>query len=236
MKKQKLSEKQQVSNSNDSSLNGFDQYSSNLRFNLVPETIIHKLSGEDETQRLQAIKQLEQIVKNIKEIKVIYPYYQDFIAYVNNFVDDLNYEIRLGSLKILTVFIEKLGANVNQCYKVICSCAKQVMSQTHQSKPIKQLLVNVLMLTIENMFNPILVLETLLEKIKDRSAKAREEFLNIITAALLKYSSEKFDSLRKVFNQVVPLLCDIKRNVRHSALECIAVIYSKLKQTVIIFT
>ena len=227
-KKSKQSEKK---NSSQQNSEANDQFSSSLRFNLVPELIIQKLSGEDETQRLQAIKQLEQIVKNIKDIKTIYPYYQDFVGYVNNFVDDLNYEIRLGSLKILSLFIDKLGSNVNQCYKIICSCARQVMSQTHQSKPIKQALISILMLTIDNMFNPILILESLLEKIKDRNSKAREELLNIITAALLKYSNEKFDSLRKIFNQVVPLLCDIKRNVRHATLECIAVIYSKLKQT-----
>ena len=45
------------------------------------------------------------------------------------------------------------------------------------------------------------------------------------------YPNDKFDPLRKIFFQVAALLCDIKRNVRHAALECIAVIYSKLKQT-----
>ena len=151
---------------------------------------------------------------------------------MNNFVDDPNYEVRLASLKILNVFIQKLGPNVNQCYKVICNCARQVMSQTHQSKTLKQSLNNMLLVTIENMKNPILVLECLLDKIKDRSAKAREEFLNIIITAVLKFPNDKFDSLRKIFFQVAPLLCDIKRNVRHAALECIAVLYSKLKMAV----
>jgi hypothetical protein len=204
---------------------------SSMKFNLIPQFIMQKLSGEDEIQRLQAIRQLEISVLNLPDIKSVYPYYQDFISYMNNFVDDPNYEVRLASLKILCTFIEKLGNHVNQCYKVICSCARQVMSQTHQSKPIKQSLNTMLLLTIENMLNPILILECLLDKIKDRNAKAREEFLNIIMAAVLKYPSDKFDPLRKIFFQVAALLCDIKRNVRHAALECIAVIYSKLKQT-----
>ena len=183
-----------------------------------------------QVQRLQAIRQLELTVKSISDIKVVHPYYQEFIAYMNNFVDDANYEVRLCSLKILCIFIQKLDTNVNQCYKVICACARQVMSQTHQSKPIKQSLNTMLLLTIENMKNPILILDCLLDKIKDRSAKAREEFLNIIMGAILKYPSDKFEPLRKIFYQVTALLCDIKRNVRHAALECVAVIYYKLKQ------
>jgi hypothetical protein len=213
--------------------NNNNNNSINLKFNLINDNIVKKLSGEDEIQRLQAIKDLEQTVKNIIDIRSIYPYYQDFIIFMNDFVDDSNYEIRLASLKLLTLFIEKLDTNVNQCFKAICQCARQVMSQTHQSKTIKQALNTMLLLTIDNMTNPVLVLECLLYKIKDRSAKAREEFLNIIiTAVLIKFSDDKYDSLRKVFFQVVPLLCDIKRNVRHAALECIAVLFTKIKQTV----
>ena len=208
---------------------------SNMKFNLIPGRILQKLSGEDEVQRLQAIKQLENSVNSLGDIKIVYPYYQDFIVYMNNFVDDPNYEVRLASLKVLCTFIEKLGSNVNQCYRVICNCARQVMSQTHQSKNMKQSLNTMLLLTIESMSSPILVLECLLEKIKDRSAKAREEFLNIIIIAALKFPNEKIDSLRKIFFQVAPLLCDIKRNVRHAALECIVILYSKLKQVVSIF-
>ena len=216
------------SNDVDAKISNTDEYK-NMKFNLIPSNILHKLSGEDEIQRLYAIHQLESSVINLNDIKQVYPYYQDFIIYMNNFVDDPNYEVRLASLKILNVFIAKLGNNVNQCYKVICNCARQVMSQTHQSKTLKQSLNSMLLVTIENMKNPILVLECLLDKIKDRSAKAREEFLNIIITAVLKFPNDKFDSLRKIFFQVAPLLCDIKRNVRHAALECIAVLYSKLK-------
>ena len=204
----------------------------NLKYNIIGNHVISALSGEDEMQRLQAIKQLELTVKAIPDINIVSPYFQEFIVYMNNFVDDSNYEVRLCSLKILCIFIQKLQNNVNQCYKVICACARQVMSQTHQSKPIKQSLNTMLLLTIENMKNPILILDCLLDKIKDRSAKAREEFLNIIMGAILKYPSDKFEPLRKIFYQVVSLLYDIKRNVRHAALECIAVIYFKLKQIV----
>lgn len=214
-------------------LNNNSSNANNLKFNLINDNIVKKLSGEDEIQRLQAIKDLEQTVRNITDIRSIYPYYQDFIIFMNDFVDDSNYEIRLASLKLLTIFIEKLDTNVNQCYKAICQCARQVMSQTHQSKTIKQALNTMLLLTIDNMTNPVLVLECLLYKIKDRSAKAREEFLNIIiTAVIIKFSDDKYDSLRKVFFQVVPLLCDIKRNVRHAALECIAILFTKIKQNV----
>ena len=107
------------------------------------------------------------------------------------------------------------------------------MSQTHQSKSVKQILTTILMLTIDSMRSQppaVVVLECLLERIKDRNAKAREEFVNIVTAAVLRFGGEKFDSLRKVLLLVVPLLCDIKRNVRHAALECIVALFTTMRK------
>lgn len=206
-----------------------------LRYNFIPASITQNLAGENEIQRLQAMSQLEQCVKEILDIKKVYPHYQDFIQFMNNYVDDLNYEMRVSALRILSLFVQKLGTNVNQCYKAICSCARSVLSQTHQSKTMKQYLTSMLIMTIDLMINPVFVFDSLLERIKDRPAKAREEILNIITASVLKFSSDKFDSLRKVFYQVVPLMCDIKRNVRHAALESIAVLYVKIKENVSIY-
>ena len=206
---------------------------SQLKFNLIPNSIIQKLSGEDELQRQQAIKQLEDKLANVDDINTMNPYHQDFLNYMTKFVDDPNYEIRVGALKIVYMFVEKLNPiHINQSFKAICNCARQVMSQTHQSKTIKQYLNSTLLYTIDKMKNAIVILECLLDKIKDRNAKAREECLNVIIAALLKFPGDKFDPLKKIFFQVAPLLCDIKRNVRHAALECIAVLFFRLRPTV----
>ncbi|CAF0703596.1 unnamed protein product [Brachionus calyciflorus] len=207
-----------------------EELEENMKFNLIPSRVLQKLSGEDELQRLQAINQLEENVKNLKDVKIMYPYYQDFIVYLSNFVDDSNYEIRLGSIRVLSQFIGKLGINGQQCYKAICACARNVMSQTHQSKTIRQSLTLMIILTLENMSSPVLILESLMEKIKERSAKTREEILNLVIACVLRYPSDKYESLRKIFFLVSPLLCDIKRNIRHAALESLTVILNRLKQ------
>jgi uncharacterized protein YaaR (DUF327 family) len=212
-----------------------------FKFNFIAPAIIQNLSGENEAQRLQAISQLEASVKNLTDIKKVYPHYQEFIQFMNQFVDDANYEVRVCSLKILCAFIQKLGPNVNLCishvhtYDVICEMARTVVSQTHQSKTIRQYLTSMILVTIDFMAMPAFVLEGLLDKVKDRPAKAREEILNIIIASVLKFPGDKFESLRKVFYQVVPLLCDIKRNVRHAALECIAVLYTRIRDNVSCF-
>ncbi len=224
--------------------NGFNSAPNNsgLKFNFIAPNIVQNLSGgENEVQRLQAINQLEASVKNVTDIKKVYPHYQDFILFMNQFVDDTNYEIRVCSLKILCTFIQKLGPNVNLCidhvytYHVICDTARHVVSQTHQSKTIKQYLTSLILITVDFMAMPVLVLDSLLEKIKDKPAKAREEILNIIIAAVLKFPGDKFESLQKVFFHVVPLMCDIKRNVRHAALECIAVLYTRIRDNVSLF-
>ncbi len=140
-------------------------------------------------------------------------------------------KVRVGALEILFNFVKKLKTFIETCYKVICNCARQVMSQTHQSKIMKQLIMNIMLLSIENIKNPNLIIESLLDRIKDKSAKAREECINIVIASLIKYGSYKFD-LIFIFKRIFPLLFDIKRNVRLTALECVAVLFHKLKEKV----
>jgi hypothetical protein len=91
--------------------------------------------------------------------------------------------------------------------------------------------MNIMLLSIENMKNPNLIVESLLDRIKDKSSKAREECLNILIAALIKYGSHKFDLL-SMFKRIFMLLFDIKRSVRLAALECVVVLFSKLKDRV----
>jgi hypothetical protein len=197
------------------------------QFNIIPSSLVKELNVEDELQRLQAVKQLEMTIRQLPSVRQAHSV--AFIGFMSRFVEDTNYEIRLGALKILCIFVEKLGSMVNDCFRSVCTCARQVMSQTHQSKTIKQSLNILLLLTVENTKQPIQVLESLLEKIKDKSAKAKEECLNCIMSAVIKFPSDKFEPLRKVFFLIVPLLCDIKRNVRHACLECIAIVYHKLR-------
>lgn len=217
--------------------------SNGLKFNLIPGQIVQKLSGEDETQRLAAINQLDELTQRLssdlnRSMSLAHQF--DFISYMSSFVDDANYEIRLGALKTLAQFVAKMDSTgVAHSYKVICACVRQVLSQTHHSKTTKQSLNAIVLTTVRLMTSPqqppILVIDALLDKIRDRSAKAREEFLNVIIAAVIRFPSERVDSLRRVFFQVVPLMCDIKRNVRHAALECLAAIYSRLKTVVCVF-
>jgi hypothetical protein len=207
--------------------------SQRTRFNLITSSMHEKLVGEDEPQRLHALKSVEASLKSLPDMRVMLAHTNEFIVYVSRYLDDANYEIRLQALRVLCLFVDRLGPHVSQCYKQVCNAARQVLSQTHQSKAVKQTLMQMIILTVQYMPNSSLALECLLDKAKERSAKAREELLNIVIASVLKYPNDKFDSLRKIFFLVVPLMCDIKRNVRHAALECISVIHNKLKQTVI---
>lgn len=208
-----------------------DDEETNLKFNIISNRILKKLFGEDELQRIQAIEELETNIKNLNDISIIYPYYEDFLIFIGNFIDDNNYKVRVGSLEVLYSFVKKLKSSIDNCYKIVCNCARQVMSQTHQSKTIKQLIMNVLLLAIDNIKNPNLIIDGLLDKLKDKSAKCREESVNAIIAIVLKYASQKFD-LINIFVKIVPLMFDLKRNVRYVVLECVAVVYAKLKDKV----
>lgn len=207
----------------------------NIKFNLISNRILKKLFGEDEIQRVEAIEELDMNIQNLNDISIVYPYYEDFVIFIASFIDDNNYKIRVGSLEILYNFVKKLKSMIENCYKLICNAIRQVISQTHQSKTMRQLTMNIVLISIDNMKNPNLIIDNLLDKIKDRSAKAREELLNIVMGSLLKFGTYKFD-LVAIFKKTAPLLFDIKRNVRHAALECIALVYSKLRERVNINT
>jgi hypothetical protein len=65
-----------------------------LKFNLIPNGILRRLFGEDELQRLNAIEQLNTTIKNLENVSVMHPYYEDFIIFIGNFIDDSNYQVR----------------------------------------------------------------------------------------------------------------------------------------------
>jgi hypothetical protein len=64
-----------------------------LKFNLISNSVLKRLFGEDELQRLNAIEQLNMNIKNLEKVTVMHPYYEDFIIFIGNFIDDSNYQV-----------------------------------------------------------------------------------------------------------------------------------------------
>ncbi|RMZ95711.1 hypothetical protein BpHYR1_050754 [Brachionus plicatilis] len=150
-------------------------------------------------------------------------------------VDSLDKEESMKFNLIPARILQKLsGEDELQRLKAINSLEQSVQELTDikTSKTIRQALTSMMITAIERMSSPVLILEALLEKVRDRSAKTREDTLNLVIACVLRFPNDKFESLRKIFFLVSPLLCDIKRSVRHASLECLAIILNRLKQIV----
>lgn len=74
---------------------------------------------------------------------------------------------------------------------------------------------------------PQRVLSLLLENLKHKHSRVREEVVNICICSLLTYPSEDFD-LPKLSFDLAPALVDSKRRVRQAALEAFAVLASSM--------
>ena len=71
---------------------------------------------------------------------------------------------------------------------------------------------------------PQMVIDILLPELSQKNAKIREDVVNFVIVALLKFPSQEFDLLQ-VCSAISPSLIHAKRRVRQSAFECMATIH-----------
>ena len=71
---------------------------------------------------------------------------------------------------------------------------------------------------------PQSVIDILLPELSQKNAKIREDVVNFVIVALLKFPSQEFDLLQ-VCSAISPSLIHAKRRVRQSAFECMATIH-----------
>ncbi|VBB35224.1 unnamed protein product, partial [Acanthocheilonema viteae] len=128
---------------------------------------------------------------------------------MGNVLDDLNFKVVALCLDVLRLTLEKVGSLLAPYIQQIIGLISKHFG--NQKSAIKQQIMAISMITMKNC-SPKSVISYLCIYSEHRNSRIREEILNIMTAALLKFDSRSIN-LKAIADVVVPLLADQKRRV-----------------------
>ncbi|XP_041132072.1 TOG array regulator of axonemal microtubules protein 1-like isoform X2 [Polyodon spathula] len=198
---------------------------SGMKYGIVPLDLHSRLLDlKDYKARTHAVEELKSVVSHTDLSSVPSANVLGLIGFLCSLLDDSNFKVTHSTLEILNLLVVKLGRHVERFLRAMVTTAVKVLGDNKAVT--KQEYMKVYMGLMKNA-GPQKLLDLLLENVKHRNSKVREEVINIIIASLLTHPSEDFD-LPKLCFAVAPALADGKRKVRHAALEVFAVLASSM--------
>lgn len=198
---------------------------SNLKFGIIPQELHSRLlDQEDYKNRTQAVEELKQVMGRFNPSSTSHPSLVSFISLLYNLLDDSNFKVVHGTLQVLYLLVIRLGEQVQQFLGPVIAASVKVLADN--KLVIKQEYMKIFLKLMKEV-GPQQVLCLLLEHLKHKHSRVREEVVNICICSLLTYPSEDFD-LSKLSFDLAPALVDSKRRVRQAALEAFAVLASSM--------
>ncbi|XP_040476799.1 TOG array regulator of axonemal microtubules protein 1 isoform X2 [Ursus maritimus] len=198
---------------------------SNLKFGIIPQELHSRLlDQEDYKNRTQAVEELKQVMGRFNPSSTPHSSLVGFISLLYNLLDDSNFKVVHGTLQVLHLLVIRLGEQVQQFLGPVIAASVKVLADN--KLVIKQEYMKIFLKLMKEV-GPQQVLSLLLEHLKHKHSRVREEVVNICICSLLTYPSEDFDLPKLSFN-LAPALVDSKRRVRQAALEAFAVLASSM--------
>uniref|UniRef100_A0A8I5NT10 TOG array regulator of axonemal microtubules protein 1 n=1 Tax=Papio anubis TaxID=9555 RepID=A0A8I5NT10_PAPAN len=198
---------------------------SNLKFGIIPQELHSRLlDQEDYKNRTQAVEELKQVLGKFNPSCTPHSSLVGFISLLYNLLDDSNFKVVHGTLQVLHLLVIRLGEQVQQFLGPVIAASVKVLADN--KLVIKQEYMKIFLKLMKEV-GPQQVLCLLLEHLKHKHSRVREEVVNICICSLLTYPSEDFD-LPKLSFDLAPALVDSKRRVRQAALEAFAVLASSM--------
>ncbi|KAL1790579.1 FAM179B isoform X2 [Sigmodon hispidus] len=200
-------------------------FNSNLKFGIIPQELHARLlDQEDYKNRTQAVEELKQLLGKFNPSSTPHSSLVGFISLLYNLLDDSNFKVVHGTLQVLHLLVIRLGEQVQQFLGPVIAASVKVLADN--KLVIKQEYMKIFLKLMKEV-GPQQVLGLLLENLKHKHSRVREEVVNICICSLLTYPSEDFD-LSKLSFDLAPALVDSKRRVRQAALEAFAVLASSM--------
>ncbi|XP_074091959.1 TOG array regulator of axonemal microtubules protein 1 isoform X2 [Macrotis lagotis] len=199
--------------------------SAHLKFGVVPQELHARLlDQEDYKSRTQAVEELKQVLGRFSPASTPHSSLVGFVSLLYNLLDDSNFKVVHGTLQVLHLLVTRLGERVQQFLGPVIAATVKVLADN--KLVIKQEYMKIFLKLMKEV-GPQQVLCLLLEHLKHKHSRVREEVVNISICSLLTYPSEDFDLPKLAFG-LAPALVDSKRRVRQAALEAFAVLASSM--------
>ena len=196
-----------------------------LQFGFVPINALNQLRDAGNYKiRLSGIEELDRLVSGLTNVSPVVPHLPALMDFLAGLLTDQNFKISLTSIHILGAMVEKFGASLEPA---LANIFPPLVDKLGDNKIVVRQGIMKFMNGLISFVNPDPVLKTLLGYCDGKSARVREEVMNIVTIALLKASDHPFD-----FPALVQPLCraltDSKPKVRDAAMDAMAVMHSRI--------
>ncbi|KAM3918526.1 TOG array regulator of axonemal microtubules protein 1 [Leptodactylus fuscus] len=198
---------------------------SNLSCGVIPKELQSRLLDlKDYKSRTHAIEELKYLIQDCDFSSISHSNVVGFISFLCTLLDDSNFTVVLVTLDVLNCFVINLGQGVKEFLRPIVSSTVKLLGDGKIT--VKQEYMKIYM-RLMKVAGPYKVLTVLLENLKHKNSRVREEVVNICIISLLTYPSEDFN-LPFLACEIAPCLIDSKRRVRHAALEAFAVLAASM--------
>ncbi|XP_069590951.1 TOG array regulator of axonemal microtubules protein 1 [Ranitomeya imitator] len=196
---------------------------SNLSCGVIPKELQSRLLDlKDYKSRTRAIEELKYLIQDFDFSSMSHSNVVGFISFLCTLLNDSNFTVVLVTLDVLNCFVLNLGQGVKEFLRLIVSSTVKLLGDGK----IKQEYMKIYM-RLMKVAGPYKVVTVLLENLKNKNSRVREEVVNICIVSLLTYPSEDFN-LPSIACEIAPCLIDSKRKVRHAALEAFAVLAASM--------
>ncbi|KAG7466446.1 hypothetical protein MATL_G00164840 [Megalops atlanticus] len=204
---------------NSSHMNRLPEQPAIMIFGIIPQELHEQLLDLKNYQnRTNGVEELKNILFDLDLQSVPSENIVEFISFLRTLLDDSNFKVLYGTLQVINVLIEKLDSNVEKYLKQIVSTVIKTLGDTHAITRNEYMSVFRQLMRI---VGPQEVLDLVMEHLKHKNSRVREDVINIITSAMLTHPRRDFDIPSLCF-EVAPYLADRKKRVRHAALELFA--------------
>lgn len=169
--------------------------------------------------RTKGVEELKHVLSEVNLELVPSDSIKEFINFLPRLLDDSNFKVLYGTLQVLNLLIQRLDSSAEKYFKQIASVALKALGDARTVA--RNEYMNVFQQLMKTV-GPQQVVDLVINNLRHKNSKVREDVLNIIIAAMLTHPRKDFNIPELCF-EVAPYLADSKRKVRHAALELFAV-------------
>lgn len=200
-----------------------------FRHGVIPSSIVEQINNDsDPKMRLMGLTSLKTTLESLgpAEVVKLHQHLFSFLNLMSAVLDDINLKTVVLTLDCLRITVGKMGRQMEPLLQQVVTTMSKHFG--NQKSVVKQLNMMIAVELLQHL-NPKSVVAAISLHLQHRSSRVREEVLNIITAALLKFPPVQFN-LTAIAQMISPTLADPRRRVRLAAFECVATLAHSMGQ------
>ncbi|XP_002157731.4 TOG array regulator of axonemal microtubules protein 1 isoform X1 [Hydra vulgaris] len=201
-----------------------NKLSCDLLFGFLPQTVMDKLNNRASLEdRSYACNEF---IKHLSsaEVILVQSNAESILEIISTLLVESDLSVALPALSLLHRLITIIGHSVKEHLNILTNLMLKIMNDPRAVLRKLNLCIG---LTVMHNLSPDVFFQNIIPHLFNKSARVREEIINMIIGGLLTFPASSFN-LKQLPSQITFCLLDKKKRVRHACLECLAVLAHSL--------